>query len=110
MTDADLIALKAQGIHLPTERSRRHWEAMTAEDRAASIAVIKAHRERRDAPGYREQEQRDIEAIMREHPPRRTVDPYSGRVLSPEEAREREMRSKALDELTAQAQELDMGY
>jgi ribosome-binding protein aMBF1 (putative translation factor) len=49
-----------------SERNRRRWEAMTAEQRAAVDAIRAKHR----SPAYREQEERDREAIREEFPPR----------------------------------------
>jgi ribosome-binding protein aMBF1 (putative translation factor) len=49
-----------------TERNRKCWEAMTPEQRAAVETIRTKHR----TPGYREQEERDREAIRAEFPPR----------------------------------------
>lgn len=53
-----------------SERNRKRWEAMTAEQRAAVDAIRARHR----APAYREQEEIDREAVRNEFPPRRADD------------------------------------
>jgi len=47
-----------------TERNRKRWEAMTTEQRA----VVESIRAKRSTPEYREQEERDREAVRSEFP------------------------------------------
>jgi ribosome-binding protein aMBF1 (putative translation factor) len=49
-----------------TDRNRRRWESMTPEQRAAVESIRARHR----TPEYREQEDKDREAIQAEFPPR----------------------------------------
>ena len=69
-----------------SERNRRRWEAMTAEQRAAVDAIRARHR----TPEYREQEEKDREAIREEFPPRRADEELTAALAALRVERERQ--------------------
>ena len=69
-----------------TERNRKRWEAMTPEQRAAVEAIRTRHR----TPEYREQEERDRQAIRGEFPPRRADEELAAALAALRVERERQ--------------------
>ncbi len=69
-----------------SERNRSRWESMTAEQQAAVDAIRARHR----TPEYREQEERDREAIREEFPPRRADEELSAALAALRVERERQ--------------------
>src|SRR5207247_4201640 len=69
-----------------TERNQKRWEALTPEQRTAVEAIRAKHA----TPGYREQEEKDREAIRAEFPPRRSDDELTDALAALRLERERQ--------------------